>query len=370
MRLIRLTFAAIVFSVAGLSQSGSKPEPDVLIFTDGEKLIGHLKRSNGASVTFKSDMAGEVTVEWSKIKELHSSQRFAVIRKDMKVRKHLDPSTIPQGALSMTDQKLEVKPGGRALLIIPVGDAANVIDASDFQKDIGHPGFFEDWKGAITGGVSLVESTQKSRTFNSGLHFVRAIPTADWLEPRNRTIVDFGAAYGKVIQPGVEDVKTEIYHFGAERDQYLSPRGFGFGQLSYDHNFSQGLSLQQNYGGGFGWVAFKEDDQELDLKASTTYIRQSFQQSKNNQSLIGATVAQSYYRKFSHGILFVEQLAFTPAFNNTNGYSAFGNAGLTIPFYKQLNFSTGIVDNFLNDPPPGFKKNSFQFTTGVTYTLP
>jgi hypothetical protein len=370
MQLIRLTFAAIVFGVAGLSQSGSKPEPDVLIFTDGEKLIGHLKRSTGATVTFKSDMAGEVTVDWSKIKELHSSQRFAVIRKDMKVHKHLDPSTIPQGALSMSDQKLEVKPEGRPPQTIPVGDTADVIDAAEFQKDIGRPGFFEDWKGAITGGVSLVESTQKSRTFNGGFHFVRAIPAADWLEPRDRTIVDFGASYGKVIQPGVEDVKTEIYHFGAERDEYFSQRVFGFGQLSYDHNFSQGLSLQQNYGGGLGWAVFKKDDQELDLKGSITYIRQSFQQSKNNQNLIGATLAQSYNRKFSHGILFVEQLAFTPAFNNTNAYSAIGNAGLTIPFYKRLNFSTGIVDNFLNDPPPGFKKNSFQFTTGVTYTLP
>ena len=371
MRLTRLTFAAIVFGLAGLSQTGSKPEPDVLIFTDGEKLIGHLKRSNGKSVTFKSDMAGEITVDWSKIKEFHSPQRFAVIRKDMKVRKHLDPSTITQGALSMADQKLEVNPGqGRPPQTIAVADAANVIDAADFQKDIGRPGFFEDWKGAITGGVSLVESTQKSRNFNGGFHFVRAIPTAEWLEPRNRTIVDFGAAYGKVIQPGVEDVKTEIYHFGAERDQYLSPRAFGFGQLSYDHNFSQGLSLQQNYGGGFGWAAYKKDDQELDLKGSTTYIRQSFQQSKNNQNLIGATLAQSYNRKFSHGILLVEQLAFTPAFNNTNAYSAIGNAGLTVPFYKRLNFSTGIVDTFLNDPPPGFKKNSFQFTTGVTYTLP
>src|SRR4029077_18305774 len=75
-------------------------------------------------------------------------------------------------------------------------------------------------------------------------------------------------------------------------------------------------------------------------------------------------------RKFAHGILFVENLAVTPAFNNTSAYSGIGNAGLTAPFYKRLNLSMGVVDNFLNDPPPGFKKNSFQFTTGVTYTLP
>jgi hypothetical protein len=366
MRLRHVILATLVFRGVGFSQ-----EPDVLIFTNGEKLIGHLKRSNGTSVTFKSDSAGEVKVDWSKVKEFHSSQRFAVIKKDLQIHKHLDPSTIPQGVLSMADQKLEVNPGeGRAPQTIPVGDAAEVIDASDFQKDIGHQGLLQDWKGSITGGASLVVSTQKSRTFTGGFHFVRASPEADWLEPRNRTIFDFGASYGKISQPGVEDVKTEIYHFGAERDEYFSKRVYGFGQAAYDHNFSQGLDLQQAYGGGLGWAVLKSDDRELDLKGSITYIRQSFQQSKNNQNLIGATIAESYNRKFAHGILFVEQLAITPAFNNSSAYSAIGNAALTIPFYKRLNLSVGIVDSFLNDPPPGFKKNSFQFTTGVTYTLP
>src|SRR5258708_3294985 len=68
----------------------TKPEPDVLIFTDDEKLIGHLVRTTGASVTFKSDMAGEITVEWSKIRELRTRQPFAVIQKNVKLHRHAD----------------------------------------------------------------------------------------------------------------------------------------------------------------------------------------------------------------------------------------------------------------------------------------
>ena len=45
-------------------------------------------------------------------------------------------------------------------------------------------------------------------------------------------------------------------------------------------------------------------------------------------------------------------------------------AGLTLPVYKRLSVAVNTLDTFLNNPPPGFKKNSFQFTTGVTYTLP
>jgi len=30
----------------------------------------------------------------------------------------------------------------------------------------------------------------------------------------------------------------------------------------------------------------------------------------------------------------------------------------------------GIVNTFINNPSPGFQKNSFQATTGLTYALP
>jgi len=69
------------------AKSEAKPGPDVLVFTDGEKLIGHLVRSTGDKVTFKSDMAGAVTVEWKKVQELHTSQRFAVIVKKTAFRR-------------------------------------------------------------------------------------------------------------------------------------------------------------------------------------------------------------------------------------------------------------------------------------------
>jgi len=66
---------------------------------------------------------------------------------------------------------------------------------------------------------------------------------------------------------------------------------------------------------------------------------------------------------------FIEQLAITPAWNNTSAYSATGSAGIMMPLYKRLSFSLNTIDTFLNNPPPGFKKNSFQLTTGLTYTL-
>jgi hypothetical protein len=358
--------------IAQSANGAGKPDPDVLIFTNGEKLIGQFERSSGSSVTFKSDMAGEVTADWSKIKELHTSQKFAVIPKNVTLgRKNINTSRIPQGNLSMADQKLTVTPQAQgATQTIPVGDAAQVIDQATFQHDVLHnPGFFNGWSGAIAAGASLVQATQSSRTFTGAFNFVRAIPSENWLEPRNRTIIDFSASYGKVSQPGTPTVKTNIIHGDIERDEYLTSRLYGFGQAAWDHNFSQGLDLQQSYGGGLGWTAYKTDNEELDFKGSIDYIKQQFTEPSHNENLIGAIFGETYHRNFARGVVLNEALSVTPSFNVTSAYSALGDVTLGLPLYKRFNLVFGVLDSFLNNPPPGFKKNSFQFTASLAYSI-
>ena len=361
---------AAVTGVYGQVKSDSKPEPDVLIFTDGEKLIGHLVRSTGDKVTFKSAMAGEVTVEWNKIQELHSAQKYAVIQKGVQLRKNQMDGKVPRGTIAVAGQKIEVRPGGgHPPQTVAVGDAAYVVDEAAFERALHRPGIFEAWTGAIAAGASLVEATQKSNTFTASIGLVRAVPSENWLDPRNRTIVDFSTSYGKLTQPNTPTVKTSIYHADAERDEYFTGRVYGFGQLGYDHNFSQGLDLQQAYGGGVGWTVIKSARQTLDVKASMSYINQQFADATKNQNLVGSTFAEGYQRTLAHGILLTEQLAATPAWNNTSAYTAVGGAGLTMPVFKRLSIAMSALDTFLNDPPAGFKKNSFQFTTGITYAL-
>ena len=346
-----------------------KPGTDVLIFTDGEKLIGHLESATHTSVVFKSDMAGEVTVDWKKIQELRSTQTFAAVRTDAKPLHRGDAASIPQGAIVITNQQVQVQGAQGPTQSIPVSDIQNVVEESAFQKAFTRSSFAKGWVGGATAGVSLTEATQKNQTYTAAVNLVRAVPAVDWLDVRSRTIFDFNEAYGKLTSPGSPAVKTSLYHLDAEQDWYLSPRLFAFGEAAFDHSFSQGLSLQQTYGGGLGVVVLKREKEELDFKASVDYIDQRFEQSSLNKNLIGSIFGETYTRTFAHSILLSEQGGFTPAWNETSAYSAFASAGLTFPVYHRFGLTLGALDNFLNDPPPGFKKNSFQFTAGTTYSF-
>ncbi len=58
-----------------------------------------------------------------------------------------------------------------------------------------------------------------------------------------------------------------------------------------------------------------------------------------------------------------------PAWNIFSEYSANFTTALSMPVFKRLSAAVSVDDNFLNDPAEYFKKNSFQFITGVSYML-
>jgi hypothetical protein len=173
-----------------------------------------------------------------------------------------------------------------------------------------------------------------------------------------------------VSQPRSPTLKTAIFHGDLERDQYLPhSHAYFFVQTAFDHNFSQGLDLQQMYGGGIGWTVVRRPNATLDLKGSMSYERQSFQTAASNHNLVGSVFSQNYLRKLAHGMTWEEGIAITPSWNIRKAYSWTASTALNVPVYKRLGFSLAAADSFLNDPPPAFKKNSFQLTMGVNYSL-
>jgi len=191
----------------------------------------------------------------------------------------------------------------------------------------------------------------------------------NWLPPGNRTLVVFNDSYGTVSQPNTPTEKTSIFHAGGERDQYFSSSVYAFGTTSFDHNYSQDLDLQQLYGGGIGWTIVKHPKQMFDIKASIDYERQSFQLASQDHDLANSVFTEEYTRTFAHGLALHELGSVSPAWTDETAYSAYASVGLILPVYKRFGVNVNAIESFLNDPPPMFRKNSVQITTGITYTL-
>jgi len=378
MLLLSLWLAAPLALQAAEPAAPSKPSgpPDTIVFVNGDQLTGQFLRSVGDDVTFHSDLVGDVTVPWSKVRELRSTKDFAVISKKAKLKRRQPIDSVPHGSITVAEQKIQVRTSeGSSPEAVPIKEAADVIDVNVYRREFSEPpSIFQAWGGTLTAGGTMVEATQHSRTFTGSAALVRAYPTVPYLPTRNKTTVDFSGTYGRITQSGEPAVKTAIYHADAERDEYISTRFYVLVQTAFDHNFSQSLDLQQIYGGGLGWTAMNSARQHLDFKATLQYEKQEFAQATagTNQDLIGSTISSTYKLKLPHNTVFNQQISYIPAYNNTHAYSANETNNILVPFYKRLSLSIGTLDTYLNNPPvttPPSKRNSFQFTTGLTYQI-
>lgn len=387
-KLLALLFAVSTLATGGLCRAASTTSPDVVILANGDRITGTFVREVGGTVTFHSNILGDLNIPVAKIAGLSTHTPMAVIPKGTVLKHGHVPLSLPIGTLTLRDHLITVHSANNTMIQpIPLENAEYIIDKKTLDKQIlGHPGFFAGWNGAATVGLTVVQATENQFTFTGSLGLVRTVPTVSWLAPRNRTTVGYAESYGKITQPAYiaadgtpvasTYTKSSILHVGAERDQYVSPRFYYLGTVSFDHNYSQSLQLQQIYGGGLGYTVLKSPIQELDLKAVMQYERQAFfnvtPPSPAHQSLIASTFGGNYVRHMAAGMLFTQQFLYIPAWNNLHDYSVNESDSLVFPVYKNFGFSIGTLDTYLNDVPltyPATKRNSFQFTAGVTYNI-
>jgi hypothetical protein len=393
---------------SGLAQSvakkpvkpAAKKEPEIkeeLTLKNGDRLTGQLLNSTGTEIKFKSDLAGEVTVALNNVKEVKSKRKFAIVPKDAKNARN--SAMVPQGAIrigekgvvvfptSTTTPELSAVPSraeGKAATPttevvaakeVPASKIAVIVDDTSYQKQIDRKiGFRSGWDGDITTGTTVIFSTQGSQQYQASTSLKRSVPSVSWLDPKLRTIIDFTLSAGKTTQPGTTPSITNIFHVGTERDEYFSPRGYYLQMVSFDHNYSQGLVIQQKYGGGIGRTLIKKKNAELDVTTDLHYENQQFKANaaadvqELNLHLIASSLTEAYTRKWGK-IHFDEKFLADIPWNDVSAFSAAGTGSVRLPVYKNLGFSVSTVDNFLNNPQVGYKRNSFQVSTGVTLSL-
>ena len=351
------------------------PAEDVLVFTNGDQLSGKLERSAGGNVTFKSDMAGEITVPLSKVRELRTQGAFAVLKHGtpIEVSRQVQPGKIVISDSAVTVTTNEGGTGSE----VPLKDVAYLVDAKTFNRELAHaPGIFDGWNGSANLGTTFAQSTIHGGTLTGGITLSRQIPTLTYFRARSRTMLNFQENYGVLTTPAFiagtpndVQVKTSILHADAERDQYIRKNLYLFGTTAFDHNYSQSLELQQIYGFGVGYTVFDTDVHRLDLKADAHYEKQHFFNNVGNQNLFGSTFSEDYHRVLPLKMTLTQTAAIVPAWTNMNAYAANGSISLVAPLLRRLAVNVTATDSFLNNPVPGYQKNSFTLSTGLTYTL-
>jgi len=380
LRFLSCAFVALPLCLVGQPVAG----PDAVTFMNGDRITGQIVGITSQGLIFRGALVGEITVEWSNIRDLHSENGFKGITSNRGAAT-APPSPAAAPTPSQPPQVARAEPPPPAPAAVP--SPAPKPPAPVAEKH-SWPGsrIFSGWQGNASAGISYLSASTSNLNFTPTVGLVRIYRkgTESW-PIRGRTYINFLTNFSKEMQHG--DVayfdpisrtlfipgafmKTFTMHAEFAEDYFLFPRLFVQGGAMFDHSYSQSLDLLQSYGGGLGYVVYRTNSSEFDLRAGVGWAKQQYNGFPNlDTSVIGSRFYESFEHKFAHGISFSEQGGIRPAWTDPKFLFGGGQLSFNMPIYHHLNLNVSSFDFWSRTPPPMLKKNVFQVAVGVSYAF-
>ncbi len=116
-RMMWLLIAAVALCTgipsSAQAKNDAKGDSDVLVLNNGDTLHGKFVKVIDGKVTFHTDAFGDMTLGWDKIKELHTSEKYAVLSDQEKAPSKKVARHLPTGTFAVENQAVTAADGKR-----------------------------------------------------------------------------------------------------------------------------------------------------------------------------------------------------------------------------------------------------------------
>jgi putative salt-induced outer membrane protein len=317
---------------------------DQVVLKNGDTLTGSVIQKDGAKLTLKSELLGEVSIPWSAVKSLKSDQELVVV---------LPGGESVKGKISTSGDNLEV-----ASKSAPLAGISAIRDEAEQKKweKLEHPGIGELWAGNFDLGLALARGNARTETLTNNFTAARATK-------HDKISVHFNQIYATALVDGVSSSTANAVRGGWSYNRDLNPRVFLTTLNEYEHDEFQSLNLRAVFGGGGGWNAVKTKKTTLSFQAGGDYERENYTTLNRNSAEVN--FGDDLLWKASAVTSVTQSFRIFPNLSDTGQYRMnFDISGVTA-LKKWLGWHLTFSDRFVSDPLPGRLRNDVLLSTGL-----
>jgi putative salt-induced outer membrane protein len=331
---------------------------DQIVLKNGDRLTGSIVKSDGKTLTIKSEFAGTVSLPLDAIVQITSDQPLYLTLKD---------SQILLGTVKTIDGKLAISTGDAGMITtskesIQILRSREEQEAYQVQLDrLRNPGLGDLWSGTADAGLSFTRGNAATTTFNFGFNAVRTTT-------RDKISVYMTSLYARNSTTGESFVTANAKRGGARYDINLSSRVFAFGLGDLENDEFQKLDLRLTLGGGLGWHLIKAEHTSFDVFGGGSLNRENYSTGLNRSSgevLIG----EEFTHKFSARTSFKEHAALYPNMTESGEYRFTFDASAVTLLKNWLGWTLTFSDRYVSNPLEGTKSNDVLMSTGLRLTF-
>jgi len=330
---------------------------------NGDKITGTVVKSDGKTLLFKTEYAGDLSISWAAIQDLSSDKKLFVATPDQKL---VSGTVTTQDAdLVITTAQGGVRvPKASAALIRSEGEQAA------YEASL-HPALNRNWAGGLNLGFALARGNSETQNLNLGFNAVR--PTS-----HDKITLYANSIYSTNDKlTGSARTTANAILGGLRYDHNLAPRVFAFGAGDFQTDDLQHLDLRSILGGGLGLHAIKSTATTLDFLGGIDYTRESYAADPLaatptlavTNTFLGASVGDDFSHKLGSASLFTQRFNYYPNLNSGGGYRTALDLGFTAKLNSWLGWQLGFTDRYTSNVVGDNKNNDTLFTTGLALTF-
>jgi len=343
----------VIFCLAAMGRA------DVVTLKNGDKVTGTLETIKGGNLTLKTDNLGEVTIPVAQVATFVVAKPVAVAIKGQSPLKgtfQIDTSGRWQVT---TNGKTQTLTPADVLLIMPEDTYGTLYEATLKPWDA--------WKGNASLGYSIQSGNQRTNTLTTVISAHRERPETPTFERHWRTNFGFTTLLSHAQEDGTT-ITSRTLSANLREDFLLTSDNFLFIVGQANHVSTQGLYLQQTYGGGYGRDVIKNSRTTFSIAAAPTFVQEKFFNgllTKTAQILIGETLGVQFTKR----VRLDHNLNFYPDVVHGGQYRFDTTTSLACKLTNRFSLNATAIDLYLSNPPAGNKKDNITFSLGIGYAF-
>lgn len=326
---------------------------DQVVLKNGDTLTGAIVKKDGAKLTIKSELLGEVSMPWTAVKSIKSDESLTVV---------LPGGESVAGKISTAGDSLEVATAGgmKSAPLSAVTSVRNPAEQHSWER-LQHPGLLELWTGFFDLGLALARGNARTDTLTTSFSATR-------VTRKDKVALSFNQIYGTARINGLTSTIASAVRGGWTYNRDLTPRFFISTLNTYERDSFQDLDLRFVAGGGFGVNTIKNEKTNLSFIGGGDYARENFTNHLHRNSA-EANFGDDLLYKLSAATNLTQSFRFFPNFTYTGEYRAnFDLAGVTT-IRKWLGWHVTASDRFISNPVFGRQRNDLILSTGLRVTF-
>ena len=329
----------------------AREKTDVVVMKNGDRMTCEVKGLDSGVLSVSLDYVdGTISVQWSKVARLESSQAFLVLTQD---------GSVHTGKLTTIDTpanqpvKIQIAETEERTVAIDIRRIAKMRETSEK--------FWQRFNGNINSGINYSKGNQAIQyNFGTQTEYLQERWAAD-------------AAFNSNLSSNSGSTTSTRNQLDLSSYRLLRWNNYFYAGLGKVLQSSvQGIRLQTTLGGGIGRFWKHTDRSSISLMGGLAWQSTDYKQSPVPQgtqnvatALIAAELKVFEFKKTNLNV----SADLLPALSEPGRVRFNTNASYYIKLFSNLSWNVSFYGNWDNRPPPNFSGSDYGSTSGLSWTF-